>query len=51
MVIAALIILGCIIYSISGPPLRGHEPIIARLFEKGGWFELMKMLHLVGGGA
>lgn len=41
LLIAILILVGCAIYSFTGP---AHEPFLSKLFVKGGWDELLKVL-------
>lgn len=46
LLFAAFVLLGCIAYSLVGPQLTGNEPLLYKLFDVGGWGELMKALHL-----
>ena len=45
LLIASFIILGCIIFSLTSPFSKGHEPIIYKLFEDGGWDALTQSLR------
>lgn len=46
LLFAAFVLLGCIAYSLTGPQLSGNEPLLYKLFDVGGWGELMKALSL-----
>jgi hypothetical protein len=46
LLFAAFVLLGCIAYSLTGPQLTGNEPLLYKLFDVGGWGELMKALNL-----
>lgn len=40
-----LVLLGCILCSIAGPTAPGHDaPLVVRLFNVGGWHELIKFM-------
>jgi hypothetical protein len=46
LLFAAFVLLGCIACSLTGPQLTGNEPLLYKLFDVGGWGELMKALNL-----
>ncbi len=45
LALVAIIVIGCVVFTITGPQLKGSEPLMYKLFNIGGWDALMQSIR------